>query len=78
MDFAEKLKNARTARRLSQSDLAKAAGISLRTIQNYELGSRLPKKRGTYTKLAEVLGVDEAALLDENASFVLTVPWWPV
>ena len=71
MDFAEKLKNARTARRLSQSDLAKAAGISLRTIQNYELGSRLPKKRGTYTKLAEVLGVDEAALLDENASFVL-------
>ena len=71
MDFSEKLKNARTARRLSQSDLAKAAGISLRTIQNYELGCRLPKKRSTYTRLAEALGVDEAALLDENASFVL-------
>ncbi len=71
MDFAEKLKTARAARQLSQSALAKAAGLSLRTIQNYELGCRLPRKRSTYTRLAEALGVDEAALLDENASFVL-------
>ena len=71
----ELLSNAVVARRkvlkLSQTELAKATGISPRTIQNYEMNARLPKKRETYTKLAEVLGMSEETLLDENASFVL-------
>jgi len=71
MNFGEKVKNARIAKNWSQSDLAKQAGISLRTIQNYESGERLPKKKETYTKLADVLETDENTLLDENASFVL-------
>ena len=45
--------------------------ISLRTIQNYESGARMPKSRDTYTKLSEALGVDEKVLMDENAEFVL-------
>ena len=44
MTLAEKLKNARAAKHLSQRALAEATGLSLRTIQNYELGARLPKK----------------------------------
>ncbi len=71
MNFGEKIKNARIAKNWSQSDLAKRSGISLRTIQNYEANQRLPKKKETYTKLADVLDIDENILLDENASFVL-------
>ena len=47
MTLAEKLKNARAAKHLSQRALAEATGLSLRTIQNYELGARLPKRRET-------------------------------
>ena len=71
MKFGEKIRNARIANNISQSDLAKATGISLRTVQNYELGARMPKKRDTYAILAEALGINEDILLDENASFVL-------
>ena len=71
MNFAEKIKNARIAKDMSQRELAKAAGIAERTIQNYELGTSMPKKRETYTKLAEVLDVREEILLDDDATFVL-------
>ena len=71
MNLSEKIKNARAARQMSQNDLAKATGISLRTVQNYESGARMPKSRDTFTKLAEALGVDEKVLMDENADFVL-------
>ena len=71
MEFSEKIRNARLAKEMSQSDLAKATGISTRTIQNYELGARMPKKRETYTHLAEALGINEEVLLDKDAAFVL-------
>lgn len=71
MNFSEKIRNARLAKGFTQSDLAKATGISLRTVQNYELGARLPKTRDTYTKLARALGINEEVLLDDNASFVI-------
>ena len=71
MNFAEKVKNARISKNMSQKELANATGITERTIQNYELGTRMPKKRETYTKLAEALGIREELLLDDEASFVL-------
>ena len=71
MEFSQKIRNARLAKDMSQNDLAKATGISLRTIQNYELGARLPKKRDTYAKLAAALDISEEVLLDENAAFVI-------
>lgn len=71
MNFSEKIRKARLAKGFTQSDLAKATGISLRTVQNYELGARLPKTRDTYTKLARALGINEEVLLDDNASFVI-------
>ena len=37
---------------MTQSELAKACGITIRTVQHYENGARLPKKRETYTLLA--------------------------
>ena len=71
MEFSEKIRRARTAKGLSQKELASAAGVSLRTIQNYELGVRFPKKRDTYLALANALDINEEILLDKNASFVL-------
>lgn len=44
MKFCEKLKEARTRAGLKQEELAKALGVSLRTITNYESGERYPKK----------------------------------
>lgn len=72
MTFGEKVRAARVNAGLSQKDLSRMTGISLRTIQNYEADARLPKKRETYAVLARELHVDESALLDENAEFVLS------
>ena len=71
MNLGEKIRNARIAKRMSQKALSDAAGISLRTIQNYEAGSRMPKSKGTYAKLAGALGIDEKILTDDNTDFVL-------
>ena len=71
MEFSEKIRKARTAKGLSQRELAEASGVSLRTIQNYELGTRMPKKKDTYLALANALDISEEVLLDRNASFVL-------
>ena len=71
MTLAEKLKNARAAKHLSQRALAEATGLSLRTIQNYELGARLPKQREIYALLAKALDVEARILLDDTTDFVL-------
>lgn len=71
MNFGEKIRTARTAKGLSQAELAEAAGLSRRAVQSYENENKLPKKRDTYRNLAEVLGVDESLLLDDSVDFVL-------
>lgn len=71
MEFAEKLKNIRISKGWSQEELAEKSGISRRTIQNYESGNMLPKKRSSYTVLADTFGIDENVLLDPNIDFVL-------
>ena len=71
MEFAEKLRNIRISKGLSQEELAERSGISRRTIQNYESGERVPKQRASYTALAKTLDVQENVLLDPNIDFVL-------
>lgn len=72
MTFGEKVRTARKARGLSQKELALRTGIAVRTIINYETGSRMPKSRDSYVRLAEALDVDLSALMDENAAFVIS------
>lgn len=72
MELSEKIKNARIARNMSQRELAQAIGVSDRTIQNYEMGARLPRNRDTYEALAKALSVNIETLLDDSASFVLS------
>ena len=71
MLFSEKLRALRMEKNLSQRELADAASLSLRTIQYWESGERMPKKRESYAALARVLDVDVNALMDENAAFSL-------
>ena len=71
MTFGEKVRAARKERGLSQRELARMTGIAVRTIINYESGSRMPKSRDSYIRLAEALDVDLSSLMSENAEFTV-------
>ena len=64
MRFCEKLKDARTKAGMKQEELAKALGVSLRTITNYESGECYPRKRDIYHKLAELFHTEENYFLN--------------
>jgi transcriptional regulator with XRE-family HTH domain len=70
MTFAEKIRELRNNKGLSQTELGKAIGVSLRTVRNWELEGRYPKQRELYGKLAEVLECDINYLMAEDAIFV--------
>ena len=72
MRFCEKLKEARTKAGLKQEELAKALGVSLRTITNYESGECYPRKRDIYRKLAELFHTEENYFLNEDEEFLLS------
>ena len=62
-----KLKKARQAAGLSQSQLAEAVGISFRTLQEFDQGRKPINKAAAITvyKLAKVLGVSYEDLLED-------------
>lgn len=66
MTFGEKLRKERKRKGLTQAELAKQAGLGVRTINAYEQGNTYPKKRGTYDVLARLLGVEADYLKSEN------------
>ena len=67
MTFGEKLKNARLALNLSQSEVSELTGISERSIYTYEQTGVFPRS-GNIRKLAEALNVSVGYLLDEEES----------
>lgn len=71
MHFNEKLRLAHLSKHLTQTQLAELTNLTLRTIQNYELGYRMPKKKSTYSSLASALGISEEVLKDPCATFIL-------
>ena len=70
MNFAEKVKYKRTREKLTQRELAEKVGVSLRTIQNYEGGSSLPKQEEIYDRLAQALNTDVNYFLTRGDSFI--------
>ena len=70
MKFGEKLRKFRLGRGMTQAELAKQAGLGLKTITNYESGATYPKDRKVYGLLADILGVDADYLHNENDDFV--------
>ena len=70
MKFCDKVRILRTDAGLTQQEFANSIGVSLRTVTNYETGSRYPKKRELYAKMAEVLNADINYLLTEDEEFI--------
>jgi transcriptional regulator with XRE-family HTH domain len=69
MTFGENLQRLRNKAGLSQAGLADRSGISVNTIQNWEIGRHQPRLEAL-PKLAAALGVGVEALLtsDKGAS----------
>jgi len=64
MTVAARLKQARHAAGLSQTELARASGVPLRTITKLEQGIALKPKLVTATKLAKALKIKLSELTD--------------
>lgn len=69
-DFGSRLTEARKAKKLTQPQLSDLSGVSLRTIQNYESGTRYPGRMEITNRLAAALDVSTAYLLGEEAKFI--------
>ena len=81
MSFANKLRELQTESGLTQDALARAAGLSLGVIRDYEQGNREPLLRSAF-KLAAALGVvvDVFRVAVESTEEVETGPkprGWP-
>lgn len=71
MVFKERLKEKRTEANLTQVELAEKAGVTARTIQNYELGSRKPSNMVTIQKIADALNTTTEYLLGSSGTYVV-------
>lgn len=56
--LGEKIRAARTAAGVSQAELAKRIGVTLRSVQYYEKDSRVPKNATMIIKIAAALGIE--------------------
>lgn len=70
MLFGDKIKELRTIAGMSQQELANNAGLSLRSIQNYESNKRYPKDVSILNRLCKVLNTTIEELMSEKANFV--------
>ena len=72
MKFSENLKQKRRAKGLSQAALAEMAGISPRTLQNYEMGKRYPSSLEITVRLASALNTTAEELLSPAEESIVT------
>jgi len=70
MEFKDRLKARRHMLGISQEELAKKSGVTGRTIQNYELGTRKPQNIETAQKLALALDTTVEYLLGNDGLLV--------
>lgn len=71
MEFGERIRARRCELKMSQQTLAERAGISLRSVQNYESGQRHPANIAIIKDIAAVLGTSYEYLLDDKSQYVL-------
>ena len=72
MAFKERLKELRVAAGLTQAELGRKSGMSSRTIQNYELGVRMPRNLDIVKKLADALGTSAEELLGNSGLLIVS------
>ena len=65
MTVAEKIRQQRRLANISQDELSKRAGVSLKTVQRWEAEQRSPRME-EIQKLASVLGVPVTELLSDS------------
>ena len=71
MDLKDRLKEKRAEAGLTQAELAQKAGVTTRTIQNYEMGERVPSNLGIAQKLADALGTNVEYLLGSGGKLIV-------
>ncbi|MGI6107924.1 MAG: helix-turn-helix domain-containing protein [Lachnospiraceae bacterium] len=67
MTFGEKIVVLRKSHNLSQTELAKRVGVSLRTVRGWEIENRYPKTKEIYLRLADTLECSLAYLMGEES-----------
>lgn len=65
MTFGEKIKKLRISSGISQVELARELGISVRTLQNYETDARTPANLSVYQRFAKHFSVTTDYLLED-------------
>lgn len=71
MGFKERLRDKRIEAGMLQRDLAEKAGVTTRTIQNYELGTRRPQHTEVVQRLAEALGTTSDYLMGMEGQYIM-------
>ncbi len=71
MLFKDRLREKRVEAGLTQEALAKRVGVSMRTIQNYELGNRRPSNMEVVQKIADELHTTTAYLLGSSGIYAV-------
>lgn len=71
MVFKDRLKEKRTEAGLTQAALAEKTGISARTIQNYELGTRTPVNMDIVQRIADALETTTEDLLGSSGKMIV-------
>lgn len=72
MAFANKLKDLRESKNITQEELANMCDISLKTISRYESGQSKPRYRKTYDALAKALETTHDYLVTDEEDFILS------
>ena len=71
MVFKDRLKEKRLEAGLTQVELAGKAGVTTRTIQNYELGNRKPANMEVIQRIADALNTTTEYLLGSSGAYVV-------
>ncbi|MDR1689506.1 MAG: helix-turn-helix domain-containing protein [Clostridiales bacterium] len=71
MLFGEKLKQLRTEKKWNQEETAVKLGVSKRTYQHYEAGTKYPRNSGTYHKIGEIFGVNPEYLITQEDHHIM-------
>ena len=71
MVFKDRLKEKRLEAGLTQVEFAGKAGVTTRTIQNYELGNRKPANMEVIQRIADALNTTTEYLLGSSGAYVV-------
>lgn len=69
MGFKDRLKEKRIEAGLTQAELAERVSVTVRTIQNYEMGSRKPGNMKVIGEIAAALGTTSDYLLSSTETY---------